>query len=360
MKLLVVGYYGHRNFGDDLLMKIVLDAVKGCENLTELAVSCDLRGSDYISKWYPDVKLIGPVLSKDGVYGEYDLVIFGGGGTVFDYRKSVSLLNAVRRQLRDWLLFGRAKQRGTQFVTLGLGVGPFGCDRAQKVSMNRLRYQDKVYVRDDESLQYLQPMIGDRAVMSHDLSLVEYDALAAIAQERQASEGVVILLRHYKYDGNANQYVDACIDVAKKFVQEGKKVTWAFYQNGYDDPVIERVKALGHDMWIWDPDTMSIEDAYRSISNAELLVTARMHGIYIAGMLGVPVVGIELHPKLRLAAGFFDNRAEVVPINPTSTEILEASTRVLAAEVVKEQPVARYASEVQGMFAALAEWVEKS
>jgi len=54
------------------------------------------------------------------------------------------------------------------------------------------------------------------------------------------------------------------------------------------------------DILCWDPYTMTLDDFTRRLSEYDLLIAARAHGVIIGAALGIPSIAIVIEPKLRL------------------------------------------------------------
>ena len=109
--------------------------------------------------------------------------------------------------------------------------------------------------------------------------------------------------------------------------EQNAVVNWVSFQEDYDAPAINQVQEAGHSVWTWDPETMSFEDAYQIVADASCVVTARMHGTYVAGMLNVPCVSIGVHPKLEYAARYFSS-SSTVPSIPTVSQLRDEVSAV--------------------------------
>ena len=330
MRLLVVGYYGHRNFGDDLLMKVVLDRVTNAPGLGEVAATCAADGADYVGRWYPSVRLVDAARAAR-LYRRYDRVLFGGGGTVFDYRDHLALGYCLRKLASNWLTMGLARWAGTRFAAVGLGLGPFHSRRGRDLAMIWLRYLDRVYVRDARSLRYARSAVGERARRGDDLCWAACDEVRALAAAPRRDGEVVFVVRHYRYGPHGDAYLEALLAAADALAREGKHVLWAAYQGPYDEEVVQRLRGAGRDVWVWDPARAGVDEACGILAGAECVVSARMHAVYLAGMMGVPAVAVELHPKLRYAAQAFGGLAATVPAAPTAAEVLDACRAVTGA-----------------------------
>ena len=361
MRVLLLGYYGHKNFGDDLLLSLVSERLSKNPLVTEVGASCTEAGKAYVSALMPWIDRIETASRSREFIGNYDRVIFGGGGTVFEYRKNLSYLYRLKKKLVDHLDYGRAFRKGTKFASLGLGIGPFGDAAGKKMAMHRMKYHSLVLTRDGTSQQHAVDY-GLNAHQSHDLSFLEFPELHKLGSSVKVSKDhYCFIVRHYKYGEAADQYLAPLIELSKSLIDDGCKVTWMSFQEEYDSPVIEKIREAKMDVWIWDPETMSCDDVYKKINESSVVVTARMHGTYIAGMLGIPTVSIGLHPKLELASKYF-SRSTTLDASPNFQDLKAAvgnvSTPPVDAAAANFSKSEQAFQELQVRFSELDNWLE--
>jgi polysaccharide pyruvyl transferase WcaK-like protein len=329
-KVLVAGYYGHRNFGDDLLMSVVMDRLRANPGVGEISMICATEGMDYVSKWFPGVSLIDERTPLRTAVRSMDRVLFGGGGALFNYG-SLPATSVWRRHLADWRTFGLANRRGVRFAYIGIGIGPFGNDGARRATLARLRWADFATVRDEQSLKYADSVMKGRASLGPDLSLADLARAERIGAEVRPRSRTLIVVRHFKYGSERDGYLSALRRAADAISHAGQDVRWASFQPAYDRPVIDELQRAGVEVWAWDPARMSLDDAFRTLAAAECVITARMHATFVCLMLGVPVVSIAVHPKLDFASQLAPELAAAVPADVDATAILRACDSVRKA-----------------------------
>ena len=167
--------------------------------------------------------------------------------------------------------------------------------------MNRLKYHSHVFVRDPVSYDHAATSVIDGLQLSHDLSFLDFKRVSDCAERRSDSDKnantYCFIIRNYKYGSNGNACLEPMLEFADQLIAEQNAVVnWVSFQEDYDAPAINQVQEAGHSVWTWDPETMSFEDAYQIVADASCVVTARMHGTYVAGMLNVPCGSIGVHP----------------------------------------------------------------
>jgi polysaccharide pyruvyl transferase WcaK-like protein len=359
MKVLLLGYYGHRNFGDDLLMKLCLERLRNHPSISRLAVTSHPAGREYVHGIFPEINQIETLEKGLTFLRNYDRVIFGGGGTVFEYREKLSLRYYLQKKISDFRYYGRAARTGTRFAAIGLGIGPFADQRAESIAMNRLRYHDFLFTRDQPSYEIAKRCKLRNVQLSHDLCFLDADQIAEIRRSLrpESDRPISFIVRHFKYGDHGNGYFPEMVKAADSLEKEGHHIRWIAFQPNYDEPVVQELESRKQDVWVWNPESMSFRDAYQFLGESRVIVTARMHGTYLAGMLNVPSVNVALHPKLDLAAKQFRNAA-VVPALPTAEQIFRATEEMLKAKTDAQAfDDRRVNSDMAAMWDRVNKWI---
>ena len=99
-----------------------------------------------------------------------------------------------------------------------------------------------------------------------------------------------------------------------------------------------------------------IEDGYGHIAESCAVITARMHGTYIAGLLGRPSLSLSLHPKLEYAANCFENAKCIDPQD--SLKIKSETNRLLAGSTQTEFSNNSVESDMALMIEMILRWIE--
>lgn len=356
MKILLFGYYGHQNFGDDLLMKLSVEMLMEHSNASRIAVTSNRDGRDYIKRISPLIEKVEVRDNGLSFLKDYDRIVFGGGGTVFEYRENLGLGYYWRKRIADLKHYGLPKMKGSRFASIGLGIGPFADSRGESIAMNRLRYHDLVFTRDSPSYEFAKKHQLNEVHRSHDLCFLEADRISQAANASRENQ-ISIIVRHYKYGSHRDSYLKATLDAGAHFQERGFDVRWMSFQPAYDAPVLKELKNIGQSAWEWNPSEMSFDDVYKILGKSRAIITARMHGTYLAGMLGVPTVSIALHPKLSLASNYFRNSV-VISSSPNSEELVKSVNELLESKnTFQKSDLRTVEADLNFMQQRLSRWI---
>jgi polysaccharide pyruvyl transferase WcaK-like protein len=360
MRILLTGYYGFGNFGDDLLLVCAHSATRErfpdaeivifanySENLAGTSVDGAFRR--YVHRLLPSATTLVDWTDR----GHFDLVVHGGGGVFLGDRPGGlgdALLNAVvagigARRYRYAAAVARSTLRRPARCTAGERIG-FGIGVGPYVASSRRLWREaevlgsfaRLAVRDPESQRWATRLgLGDRTREFTDLAFgVDHWLRAPPAAPTSPQLGLVLC------DGKPGN-ADVLAVAAGGRVGE-LPARFVFLDSVHDRALIRSVERAGHDVLVWDPWAMSVERFAAELARCTLLVSNRAHGAIVGGCLGVPSICIAADAKLRAVHGMLpggtrllepsDIGRRLVPTLRVMVETLGELRAGLAADVV--------------------------
>jgi len=314
-KVLLVGYIGKKNFGDDLLFKIALDTLKDIGDFKIFVlVSSDPDSANYLMSYHPDINLLYHKRTPLLFFNKFDKIYFIGGGLFFDYKKSVNLLRFCKNFISNFIRYRIPKMFGTSFGGIGLGIGPYYSKRTKILHSQIIGTFDILGVRDEVSFDLAKSMGINKMFLSNDLSLNLLHSFQEIGHVADKSNEVIFCPRSYSHNPVSEKHLDELLKFADFLNNQGLQVHWVFLQDD-DERFIQRLEEQ-FQVTVWNPDTMDILDFSKLFKNVRMLVSSRMHSVFIAGMLCTPFISIPLHQKLYFASKLFYEKP--VFVNPTA------------------------------------------
>lgn len=325
-KILLKGYYGFGNLGDDILMIVSYNLLK--EKYPEATIDIfsnhtpNLNGfkrSSAYNQYIWELLDEKPALIDWTSKKEYDLVFNGGGGVFFDVKDGgaiYGLINTifkvagsrmahrVDRVLR--LAFNKPgnirfkKQHGA-----GIGIGPYS-----KRSTLFFRHLAEIgsfealFVRDDVSMQFLASMnfAGQRFKFTDLAFLSDYWVPKKLKEKKEKPFGnkVGILLQ----DIPSRQ--EEMFSAVEGFLSSLKDadVTFLSFDRNHDQEYIRRFSSR-HQLVVWDPEVMTMESFLEILAAQNIIITARAHGAILGALLGVVPICLGVSPKLEHVSQFF-------------------------------------------------------
>jgi polysaccharide pyruvyl transferase CsaB len=273
MKILVCGYYGFANTGDEAIcLAIVQELQRLGHEVTVLSNNPAQTAKLYGVK---SVRRMHPIQTPLAVL-QCDLLLSGGGGLLQDKTSS--------RTLTYYLgLIGLAKLLGKRVAVFNQSIGPLS-EAGQARVAAALRGVTNI-VRDTGSLALLESL-GLPVQLGGDPALLLNTPAA-----QQNPNQILIAPR----EGQAAA-TDCLVELAKRLVQHGKKIVVLGFQPGWDDDELKAFEGIGN------LQTLSTDNPYTAlqhIAESGTVIGVRLHAVILAAAARVPFYGISYDPKVQ-------------------------------------------------------------
>ena len=271
MKVLINGYYGFGNLGDEALLSGLVGGLKARgHHVTVLsynpAETRRLHGAEAASR-----KSLLPTLLR------HDALLSGGGGLLQDKTSA--------RSLQYYLgVLRLAKALGKRTIVYGQSVGPLS--ETGKRSVARALRGVRVAVRDEMSHKLLHTL-GVEARLVADAAL-----LLELPHTAPPPDAPVLLAPR----GGYPVVTEALGALAARLEAQGVRVAALALQAAEDAPHLEMMKRAAPGLELSHPATP--EEALSHIANASYVVSARLHGLILAAVAGRPFCGVVYDPKV--------------------------------------------------------------
>ena len=295
--LVVSGYYGSKNAGDEAMLAAMLEVLSDLDPKLHITVisadpedTRERHGVDAVG-WL-DITAILQLL------GHADLLISGGG----------SLLQNVtsRRSLYYYLgIIFLALAVHTPVMLYAQGIGPIEGGLARWLMKKIVNRTKLITVRDHGSLEELA-RLGIRKPR------IEATADAVLAIHPVDKEGGRMILTKAGAEGAKpvvgisvrdwcgwTQYKEALAQAADEIVRTyGARVVFLPMQFPEDVRAAESVAARMQEPYTVLPGEYTTAELLSLVGNMDLMIAVRLHALIFAGVMGVPLIGISYDPKI--------------------------------------------------------------
>jgi len=288
-RVLLLGYYGFGNFGDDLFNDALVSLLGEQDRRAAVTIpsSSSARARAFSAVpdraarfWRSSGKPAGLFrnLVTHALVLRSDVIVFGGG----------SLFQSGARLRRRERLIDLARRFGKRVVAIGVSVGPAEPGQENRVA-EVVRKLDGIGVRDRSSMEFCEAYGIERASFTGDLALGHVRPRAAAAQNRLG-----VALHGKRYQGALREKV-------RRLAREADEVLLLTL-----DPLHPGwIEAVRRDLMAEAPDVRVVETCYEGdteatlehIAHCRILVTSKLHGGITARALGVPFLLDEYHAK---------------------------------------------------------------
>ena len=271
MRVLISGYYGFSNLGDEALLSGITSTLKTAGHEVTV-LSHDPAATKRLHGVHAVHRLRGvlPALLR------CDALVSGGGGLLQDKTST--------RSLQYYLTLLRlAKRFGKRTLVYGQSVGPLSEEGWRAVS--KVLSGIPVAVRDERS-RTLLASLGIEAYLVADGAL-----LLSPPAEPKRKEGVLLVPRA----GYPN-ITAALVHTAKGLSAQGIAVSAAAVQPNEDVDALNKLKEAVPSVQLHHPTTPS--ELLEVIAGANYVVSGRLHGLILAAVAGRDFCGLVYDPKV--------------------------------------------------------------
>ncbi len=336
MKILISGYYGSKNGGDEAMLAAMLEVLREMDsNISATVISLNpeytkKRHKVDAVKWLDIFSIIKKILAAD-------LLISGGG----------SLLQNVtsRRSLYYYLgIIFLAKIFGRKVMLYAQGIGPIRGAFAQKLMTLIINRVDLITVRDVGSLEELKnlkinrPPIFCTADPVLAIKPVPLEFGKKILQRHKISSDKKIIGVSVRRWINWQNCQAALAQALDKIIDEiDAEIIFIPMQFPADIDAAKSIAELMKNPAVVLEDEFTTGEILSLVGCTNVLISIRLHALIFAGVMGVPMLGISYDPKIER---FLDSIGEK-PLGNLS----EVTAEKIFTETIKKLDVKNFHDE---------------
>lgn len=340
--ILVQGFFGQSNFGDDILNIAGLSLCKKYFPQARVFVY-SIPKSEYLLSFDEDVTIV------DSTYGNhYDLIFHSGGGVFFDFKRGnfwMRILNVISRvvgsDVSNWAHDNYLKiVRKTHFETFnirigaGIGVGNFEKGSAKLfLAKRRLSGMNKLFVRDQVSIENLKKInVSIDTDTASDLAFSSELWLTEQLTKKQTTESIGVILRDWGTPAQMQHMLRTILNLTAN----GYRFNFFSFNPSSDRQTIKILKEAGFEVKEWNPSTMNISSFINVLRLNSVLISSRAHGAIVGAILEVPVVIIEIEPKLLTVHEMLPNASKILKASFSELQLIDA---IKQAENISDEAI---------------------
>lgn len=298
MNILLSGYYGFDNAGDEAVLYAILSALREMvpeASITVLSNQPEKTAAAYgvraVNRW-----------SKTGLFKEIkqcDLLISGGGSLLQDVTSKKSILYYLGI---IWL----AQKMKKKVLIYAQGIGPIqeSCNcRLTKKILNRA---DVITVRDFPSRQlllelgvYREVLVCADPVWGIDAAQIDREqGMAILRQKGRELIGGKVMMVAVRNWGACGQSFEQLAKACNAFVDADWQVVFVPFHYPEDVEAGKAVAAMMGSKALVLEDNYTPQETMAILANGDLIVAMRLHGLIMGSVLHKPVVAVSYDPKV--------------------------------------------------------------
>lgn len=298
-RIVISGYYGFNNIGDESILKAVIDNLR--ERLEQIEITVLSKNPQATAEKYGvcarDRKSFFQVL---WAVARSDLLISGGGSLLQDVTSKRSILYYLAVM---WIaLFFRKK-----ILIYSQGIGPVNSKFNRRLMVKTLRRVDYIVVRDEGSREFLleEGLSDSRIFVTADpvirirrpgLETGRKILQEAGFPEREEGPAIGIAIKGRKNDLAFQQ--ELCQGIRLLQERYGARIVLIPFHFSEDMAITEAVTEQLENRVTCLRQKYLTEEMLSIIGNMDVLIGVRLHSLIHAAIMDVPMIGISYDPKV--------------------------------------------------------------
>lgn len=302
--IVISGYYGHKNNGDDALLSAIIKDIKEIDNSVRFTVlsknpkeTREIYGVDAVYRF--NLFRIGKIIKNS------KLLISGGGSLIQDATSSRSLvyyLNIIKVALDN----------NIKTFVYANGVGPIGKQKNKSLTQKILNEVDLITLRENHS----EDVLNEIGVTKPDIYVTSDPAISIIPSPAERvneifkseripdGEYAVISLRNWK----SNAYKQSIIELSE-YISKTYSLNCIFVpmQQSKDLSVCTECAQNGYML----KNSYSFKDIMSIAAHSRLVIGMRLHMLMYGANAGIPVIGLSYDPKISAYLSYLDQNYTV-------------------------------------------------
>lgn len=340
MLIVLSGYYGFDNAGDEALLPAICSSIQRLEPKAEFVVLSGYPEKTEQLHQLPAIDRMKP-WQVFKVLRKADLLISGGGSLFQDVTGPRSLPYYIS-------VVALAKMLGKPVIFYAQGVGPIKRPFSRFLMRWWGNKVEMITLRDEQSKHLLAELGVTRPPI-----YVTADPVFTLDPSPEQHEYAQELLRHYQLEPGRLIGVsvrpwlalaDLRPDIARLLdclVLDGYQVLFIPMDYGFDLPESHLIAAMmNQPATILDENLSSLE-IIALMSNVEMMIGMRLHSLIFAASRGVPFAGISYDPKIDAFLESFD----LQPLNDTYPAMYE-KVKTLLNDENRQSYIRQHAEEL--------------
>ena len=357
IKLLIAGYYGFNNIGDESILRTVVENIRselGDADLTVLSQNPADTAKKYGVHAVERMK-IKKILAA---IKNCDALIFGGGSLLQDVTSGKSLLYYL-------FIISMAHFYGKKILLYSQGIGPIRKKSHRRLTARVLKKVDEIAVRDNGSAALLEEigipsekititadpvLAGTRPSLDKGKEILE--SIGLVRSENRPIVGWAV--KSADMESGFLDAIAASIRALKEQFQVDSVLIPFHYEQ--DAAVVEAIaERLDHDVYCITEKHLS-DEMLSIIGNLDCLVGVRLHSLIFAVMMNVPMIGISYDPKVDAFMASVDHRCISDVRSFSADKLIRAYEETMAQ---REESVAKTAAKAEELRTRLQDYDHK-
>ena len=296
-KLLLSGYFGFDNSGDDAILKAMVDNLKRTDE--DFVITALSKEPEKTKKAY-DIDSVNRFSFKEvfKAMKETDCFVFGGGSLLQDITSSRSLYYYLS-------LLSLANFLKKQVFVFANGIGPIDSKFNRWITRRVLNKVDFITLRDKSSVMFTKyiGVTNENLKMTADPVFLLDSSSDERADEILKSQGIElgenvlgISIRNWQSSPNLTREIAKFCDT---LIDEDMDILIVPMHYPYDVEYSETIKLISKNKRIHLlQNKYEVEDIIAILRKCKIVLAMRLHALIYSAKANIPIVGLIYDPKV--------------------------------------------------------------
>ena len=299
-KIVISGYYGFNNAGDEALLTAILAALRAVEPKADITVISGNPGNTIAKHQVKSLYRFAAVRLLRAI-GNADLVISGGGSLLQDVTSKRSLAYYLS-------VIAAAKWKGKKVMLFAQGIGPIRSRFMRILTRLVVNKADVITVRDRDSAEELARMgvpaakvevTADPVLMLNPESKIAGKAILAEAGLDPYRPIIGVSVREWPENQRCLKQLAAALGkLSEKFNAQIAVLPLQVSMDLQDSQLLQSYLPKIRNRTVLLRGEYSTEQFLSIIGSFRLLIGMRLHALIFAAVMKVPLMAISYDPKV--------------------------------------------------------------
>ncbi len=328
-EVLISGYYGFKNSGDDALLKAITDDLKAKSPYRKIVVLS--KNPEETKKTYnvSAINRLNP-FSVISHMRKAELLISGGGTLIQDATSTKSLIYYLS-------VISTAKLLGMKVMLYANGIGPVVSDKNKILTKKVLNKTDCITLRDEKSFEVLKAL----GVTEPCIKITADPVFTIKASGKSNGEKILkrngipagkkllgISLRYWK--NQDPEFVKKLAFSIDEICRKHSLFPVFLPLQPKDTEICENVASLLNTKNVILTERLFIDDMLSVIGNFDLAIGMRLHMLIYSAKCSVPIIGISYDPKINAFMDYAKQDRCVFAENIDENELIKNASEIFA------------------------------
>lgn len=302
-KIIMSGYFGFSNSGDDAILKSIIESFKSLDpnlNIKVLSKDTDLTEREYGVAAVDRFKFFDVRKSLKAS----DMLISGGGSLLQDKTSSRSIWYYL-------LIMKLAKRYKKKVFVYSNGVGPINKRFNRNITRRVLNKVDYITLRDKDSYDFIKSIGVNNPnvkVLSDPVFNLKEASDESVRKKFDINEDTVLVsIRSWMDD---EKLISELSKFLNYLLDDGKNIVFMPMQTPRDTTISEKIAANIKSSKIID-EKYPVEILMSLMKNADFIVAMRLHAMIYAIHQNLPFIGLSYDPKTETLLKDFDESINI-------------------------------------------------